>query len=107
MSPPREFYDQGTVLWKLEKALNGRRPAPRAWRDRLAELLHTHSLTRTQSEANVYMTIGTAFARKGDVVYMRSSSKHVHGILQRYGLAACKAAATAGASAPSSKAATV
>ena len=39
--PPREFYDQGSALWKLKKALYGLRTAPRAWQDRVAELLHT------------------------------------------------------------------
>ena len=42
--PPHEFYDQGSVLWKLKKALKGLRTAPCAWQDHLAELLRTRSL---------------------------------------------------------------
>ena len=55
--PPHEFYDQGSVLWKLKKALYGLRTAPRAWQDHLAELLHTHNFKRMQSEANVYVSL--------------------------------------------------
>ena len=55
--PPQEFYDQGSVLWKLKKALYGLRTAPRAWQDHLAELLHTHNFKRMQPEANVYVNL--------------------------------------------------
>ena len=51
--PPQEFYDRGTVLWRLKKALYGLRAAPRAWQDHLAELLHAHRFQRMQSEASV------------------------------------------------------
>ena len=47
----------GPVLWKLKKALHGPRTAPRAWQDHLAELVHTHSFKRMQSEANVYVNL--------------------------------------------------
>ena len=55
--PPHEFYDQGSVLWKLKKALCGLRTAPRAWQDHLAELRHTHHFKRMQSDANVYVSL--------------------------------------------------
>ena len=55
--PPQEFYNQGSVLWKLKKALYGLRTAPRAWQDHLAELLHTHHFKRMQSEANAYVNL--------------------------------------------------
>ena len=55
--PPHELYDQGTVLWKFNKALYGLRAAPRAWQDHLAELVHTHGFKRMQSEANVYVSL--------------------------------------------------
>ena len=55
--PPQEFYDQGSVLWKLKKALYGLRTAPRAWQDHLAELLYTHNFKRMQSEANIYVNL--------------------------------------------------
>ena len=55
--PPREFNDQGSVLWKLKKALHGLRTAPRAWQDHLAEMLHTRSFKSMQSEANVYVNL--------------------------------------------------
>ena len=55
--PPQEFYDQGSVPWKLKKALYGLRAAPRAWQDHLAELVHTHNFKRMQSEANVYASL--------------------------------------------------
>ena len=57
MVPPHEFYDQGSVLWKLKKARYGLRTAPRAWQDHLAELLHTHNFKRMQSEASVYVNL--------------------------------------------------
>ena len=53
--PPHELYDQGSVLWKLKKALCRLRMVPRAWQDHLAELLHTHHFNRTRSEATVYV----------------------------------------------------
>ena len=55
--PPHEFYDQGSVLWKLKKARRGLRTGPRAWQDHLAELLHTRNFKRMQSEANVYVNL--------------------------------------------------
>ena len=57
MVPPHEFYDQGSVRWKLKKALHGLRAAPHAWQGHLAELVHTHHFKRMQSEANVYVNL--------------------------------------------------
>ncbi len=138
----------------LRKALYGLRTAPRAWQDRLAELLHTHHFQHMQSEANVYDSlalkviilvyadglmvagdrsainslmatltqslllkrtgdltidgvgaefVGRTCTRQGDA----DSNKYLQGILDSYGLATCKPAATTGTGAQSSKTATV
>jgi hypothetical protein len=55
--PPQEYYDSGSVLWKLKKALYGLRTAPRAWQEHLAQLLIGRGFVRLQSEANVYVNM--------------------------------------------------
>ena len=55
VAPPQEYYDSGSALWKLKKALYGLRTAPRAWQGHLAQLLSGRGFVRLQSEANVYV----------------------------------------------------
>ena len=49
--PPAPYDCNGTVWWKLKKALYGLRGAPRAWQDYLISLLEELGFFRLLSEA--------------------------------------------------------
>ena len=53
--PPREFYPNGGLVWKLKKAMYGLRSSPRDWQTHLAQVLESLGLKRLQSHANVYV----------------------------------------------------
>lgn len=52
--PPKEYYPDGNVLWKLRKALHGMKGSPRAWQDYFADVLRDLCGRRFKSDANLY-----------------------------------------------------
>jgi len=52
--PPTEFYPEGNVLWKLNKAIYGLRNAPKLWQDHFAAELQKLGLVRLKSDPNLY-----------------------------------------------------
>ena len=55
MWPPKEYYPQGGILWRLKKAMYGLKGAPRAWQENFASTLQSLGFTRLRSDANVYV----------------------------------------------------
>ena len=55
MWPPKEYYPQGGILWRLKKAMCGLKGAPRAWQEHFASTLQSLGFTRLRSDANVYV----------------------------------------------------
>ena len=54
LRPPKEFYLEGNILWRLKKAMYGLRSSPKAWQDHLASILQQLGYVRFISEPNVY-----------------------------------------------------
>ena len=54
LRPPKEYYTNPNILWRLHKAMYGLRSSPKAWQDHLAKVLTDLGLKRLQSEPNVY-----------------------------------------------------
>ena len=52
--PPKEYYPEGTTLWRLKKAMYGLRSSPKAWQDYFATSMSDLGFKRLLSEANVY-----------------------------------------------------
>ena len=54
LRPPKEYYTNPNILWRLHKAMYGLRSSPKAWQEHLAKVLTDLGLKRLQSEPNVY-----------------------------------------------------
>ena len=54
LRPPKEYYNNPNILWRLHKAMYGLRSSPKAWQEHLAKVLTDLGLRRLQSEPNVY-----------------------------------------------------
>ena len=54
LRPPKEFYPQGSILWRWKKAMYGLRSSPKAWQDHLANILQELGFIRLISEPNVF-----------------------------------------------------
>ena len=54
LRPPKEFYPQRNILWRLKKAMYGLRSSPKAWQDHLANILQKLGFIRLISEPNVF-----------------------------------------------------
>eukprot|EP00435_Cladocopium_sp_Y103_P020287 s1005_g4.t4 len=54
MRPPKEFYTDPNILWRLKKAMYGLRSSPKAWQDHLATVLQQLGYIRLTSEPNVF-----------------------------------------------------
>ena len=54
LRPPKEFYPEGNILWRLKKAMYGLRSSPKAWQDHLASILQQLGYIRLVSEPNVF-----------------------------------------------------
>lgn len=57
LRPPKEYYTNPNILWRLQKAMYGLRSSPKAWQDHLAKVLTDLGLKRLQSEPNVYANV--------------------------------------------------
>ena len=54
LRPPKEYYTNPNILWKLHKAMYGLRSSLKAWQEHLAKVPTDLGLKRLQSEPNVY-----------------------------------------------------
>ena len=54
LRPPKEYYTNSNILWRLHKAMYDLRSSPKAWQDHLAKVLADLGPKRLQSEPNVY-----------------------------------------------------
>ena len=52
--PPKEYYPQGGVLWRLKKALYGLKGSPKAWQQHLAKTMLDAGFERLKSDPNLY-----------------------------------------------------
>ena len=52
--PPEEFYPQGGVVWKLEKALYGLKSSPKLWQTHFASTMAKFDFVRCESDSNLY-----------------------------------------------------
>ena len=52
--PPREYYPQGGVLWKLKRAMYGLKQSPKAWQLHFASVTSKLGFRRLKSDANLY-----------------------------------------------------
>ncbi len=59
--PPKEYYPEGTTLWRLKKAMYGLRSSPKAWQDYFAksmtELGFRRLLSMTSTSWSLSMTL--------------------------------------------------
>ena len=51
----KEYYPEGTTLWRLKKAMYGLRSSPKAWQDYFATSMAELGFRRLLSEANVHV----------------------------------------------------
>lgn len=54
VKPPMEFYPDGGILWRLQKAMRGLKTAPQAWLLHFAETLAKMGAKRLRSQHRVY-----------------------------------------------------
>ena len=59
MIPPKEYYPNGGIYWKLKKAMYGLKGAPKAWQDHFAKVIVSLGFVRLRSDANVYVDFVT------------------------------------------------
>ena len=52
--PPKEYYPQGGVLWRLKKALYGLKGSPKAWQQHLAKTMLDAGFERLKSDPSLY-----------------------------------------------------